>query len=103
MDASIHPLRGPRHAPRGDFGLEPFCRIIVHNDQIAPMDFVAHILLTVFLLPSASAYTIMYCAHLTGQAYVQSLPRPEARRRINTAQFAARMKGLPLRFTLETE
>ncbi len=67
------------------------------------MDFVVHILRIVFLLPSANAVTIMYSAHLTGRVYVQSLPRREARRRVNTAHFAACMKGLPLHFTLEPE
>lgn len=103
MNASISPVRRPANTPRGESAFEPFCRIVVHNDGLTPMDFVVHILLTVFLLPGVNALTIMYSAHLTGQAYVQSLPRPEARRRINSAHFAARMKGFPLRFTLETE
>ncbi len=103
MGAPIYPVRGPLDAPEGESALEPFFRIIVHNDEVTPMDFVVHILSTVFLVPGANALTVMYSAHLTGRAYVQSLPRREARRRVNTAHFAARMNGLPLRFTLEIE
>jgi ATP-dependent Clp protease adapter protein ClpS len=46
---------------------------------------------------------IMYTAHLNGAAYVQTLPRTEAKRRINKAHFAARLKSFPLEFSMEPE
>lgn len=79
------------------------CRVIVHNDDVTPMDFVIRILVSVFLVPDPNAVTIMYAAHLHGTAYVQSLPRADARRRINEAHFAARLKGYPLFFSMESE
>ena len=82
---------------------EPLYRVIVHNDDVTPMDFVTHILVTVFFVPPENAWTIMYTAHINGSAYVQTLPRAEARRRINKAHFAARMKGYPLKFSMERE
>ena len=82
---------------------EPLYRVIIHNDEVTPMDFVIHILITVFLLPTANAANIMYTAHINGLAYVQTLPKTEARRRINKALFAARLKGYPLEFSMEPE
>jgi len=81
----------------------PLYRVIIFNDDITPMDFVIDILISIFELPAANAAYIMYTAHLNGNAYVQSLPKPEAQRRINQAHFAARFKGYPLQFTMEPE
>ncbi len=81
----------------------PLYRVIIHNDNITPMDFVIHILITIFLIPDANAAYIMYTAHLKGNAYVQTLPKPEAQKRINKAHFAASMKSYPLHFTMEPE
>ncbi|MCL4531230.1 MAG: ATP-dependent Clp protease adaptor ClpS [Chloroflexi bacterium] len=81
----------------------PLYRVIIRNDNITPMDFVTHILITVFLMPDANAAYIMYTAHLKGAAYVQTLPKAEAQKRINRAHFAAAMQSYPLQFTLERE
>ena len=81
----------------------PLYRVIIHNDDITPMDFVIHILMTVFLLPSANAAQVMYTAHLNGNAYVQTLPKSEAQRRVGKAHFAARLSGYTLKFTIEPE
>lgn len=91
------------HRPEEEAAREPLYRVIVHNDDMTPMDFVTHILVTVFLVPDANAVTIMYTAHLHGTAYVQTLPGPEARRRIGKAHFAARMRRFPLAFSMEPE
>jgi ATP-dependent Clp protease adaptor protein ClpS len=81
----------------------PLYRVIIHNDDVTPMDFVIDILISTFMLPAANAAHVMYTAHLNGNAYVQTLPKPEAQRRINQARFAARLKGYPLHFTMEPE
>ena len=81
----------------------PLYRVIIHNDEITPMDFVIDILMSIFMLPTANAAHVMYTAHLNGNAYVQTLPKSEAQRRINKAHFAARFKGYPLQFTMEPE
>jgi ATP-dependent Clp protease adaptor protein ClpS len=83
--------------------LEPLYRVIIHNDDITPMDFVINILFTIFMIPNPAAMHIMYTAHLHGSAYVQTLPKPEARKRINNAHFVASIKGYPLKFTMEPE
>ena len=89
--------------PQAEKARGPLFRVIVHNDDVTPMDFVTHILVTVFFVPDANAFTIMYTAHLNGSAYVQTLPRREAASRIGKAHFVARMRRFPLLFTMEPE
>ena len=89
--------------PAGESQREPLYRVILHNDDVTPMDFVTHILVTVFFVPYENALTIMYTAHLNGAAYVQTLPKAEAKKRLNKALFAARLKGYPLEFSMEAE
>ena len=90
LEGQLTPQRTPR--VQAETGREPPYRVIIHNDDVTPMDFVTHILVTVFCIPLENASMIMYTAHLKGSAYVQTLPKPEARRRINKAHFAARMQ-----------
>jgi len=83
--------------------LDPLYRVLIHNDDATPMDFVIHILTAIFLLPIINAGQVMLTAHLQGTAYVQTLPKEEARKRINSAHFAAALKNYPLQFTMEPE
>src|SRR5512138_3827124 len=64
---------------------EPPYRVYLHNDDVTPMDFVVHILMRIFLLPTVNAAQVTWSAHLNGKAYVQTLPLSEARRRIARA------------------
>ena len=82
---------------------EPLYRVIIHNDDVTPMDFVVHVLNTIFMLLPPDAVKVMYLAHQRGQAVVQILPRSEAERRINKAHFAAGLEGYPLHFSMEAE
>jgi ATP-dependent Clp protease adaptor protein ClpS len=83
--------------------LEPLYRIILHNDDVTPMDFVINVLTSIFILTQPSAQEAMLTAHFNGAAYVQTLPKTEAQKRINKAHFAAGLEGYPLHFSLETE
>ena len=83
--------------------LEPLYRVIIHNDDVTPMDFVVHILKTCFYLSNPKAAEIMMTAHFSGMAYVQTLPKSEAEKRINKAHFAAGLEGYPLHFSMESE
>ena len=83
--------------------LEPLYRVIIHNDDVTPMDFVVQILKMIFYLSNSKAAEIMLTAHYYGTAYVQTLPKSEAERRINKAHFAAGLEGYPLHFSLEPE
>jgi len=83
--------------------LEPLYRVIIHNDHITPMDFVVRILTTIFYLSNPKAGEIMLTAHVYGIAYVQTLLKSEAEKRINKAHFAAGLEGYPLHFSMEPE
>lgn len=83
--------------------LEPLFRILIHNDDVTPMDFVVQILKTIFFQSNPKAYEIMLIAHITGLAYVQTLPKSEAEKRLNRAHFAAGLEGYPLHFSMEPE
>ena len=83
--------------------LESLFRIIIHNDHVTPMDFVIRILTSIFYLGTDTATDIMLKAHITGVAYVQTLPKTEAEKRVNKAHFAAGLEGYPLHFSIEPE
>jgi len=83
--------------------LEPLYRVIIHNDHITPMDFVVYILKTHFYLSNPKAADIMLTAHVYGSAYVQTLAKSEAARRINKAHAATSNAGYPLHFSMEPE
>jgi len=83
--------------------LEPLYRVIVHNDNVTPMDFVVQVMKNCFYLSNARAADIMLTAHVYGSAYVQTLARSEAEKRIHKAHFEADNAGYPLKFTLEPE
>ncbi len=87
--------------PVPEVELEPLVRVIVHNDDVTPMDFVVHVLERIFFLSQPDALAVMYTAHYSGMAYVQMLPKTEAQNRIGKAHFAAGLEGYPLHFSLE--
>jgi ATP-dependent Clp protease adaptor protein ClpS len=67
------------------------------------MDYVVYILKTVFYLANDRAAGIMLTAHIYGSAYVQTLAKSEAEKRINKAHSEANNAGYPLQFTMEPE
>ncbi len=78
-------------------------RVIIHNDNVTTFEFVINILVKVFGTTFARATMIAYKTHLTGNAYVTTLPLEEAKSKVFKAQFAARQLGFPLTFTIEPE
>ena len=99
----IQTVPGIEITPDQQTELEPFYRVLIHNDDVTPMDFVTHILVTIFFLGYPTAAEIMLAAHTQGVALVQVLPKAEAERRINKAHFAAGLEGYPLHFSMEPE
>ena len=83
--------------------LEPLYRVIIHNDNITPMDFVVYILKTHFYLSNPKAADIMLTAHVYGSAYVQTLAKAEAERRVSRAHAESGNAGYPLHFSTEPE
>jgi ATP-dependent Clp protease adaptor protein ClpS len=83
--------------------LEPLYRVIIHNDDVTPMDFVVNVLTSIFMLSQRDSMDVMLTAHYNGAAYVQTLPKSEAEKRVNKAHFAAGLEGYPLHFSIEPE
>lgn len=86
-----------------DTELEPLYSVIIHNDDVTPMDFVVEVLKQIFFLGNDRAAEIMLTAHIKGSAYVQSLPQAEAEKRVQHAHQAASLEGYPLQFSMERE
>jgi ATP-dependent Clp protease adaptor protein ClpS len=101
VKSQVQPLQGEELEEKT--AEEPPYRVIIHNDDVTPMQFVLYILMTVFQLNNLHAVQVMYTAHHHGSAYVQTLPRPEAVRRVGMAHTTARLNRFPLRFTIERE
>ena len=83
--------------------LEPLYRVIIDNDNVTPMDFVVQVLTNYFYLSNNKAADIMLTAHIYGSAYVQTLAKSEAEKRIDKAHFEANTAGYPLHFSMEPE
>lgn len=82
---------------------EPPWKVLIHNDDVTPYNFVVAILIRIFELTPIIAEHVTYLAHTKGVALVAVLPKSEAERRVGKAHFAARLEGFPLTFTLEPE
>lgn len=83
--------------------LDPPYRVIIHNDDVTPYDFVIIVLRTVFYLSPFDAERVTYEAHTAGLAYVATLPLEEAKYRVGKAHGLARAAEYPLTFTIEPE
>lgn len=81
--------------------LEDIYKILIHNDDVTPMDFVIVVLVRIFERPLIIAEAIMVEAHEKGNAVVMAEGKKEAEARIGRAHFAARLEGYPLTFTTE--
>jgi ATP-dependent Clp protease adaptor protein ClpS len=98
-ETAIQPIVRPEQETR----LEPRYRILIHNDDVTPYDYVIRILERVFMLSEELAEHVASTAHTEGLAVVLVRPRNEAEKLISVAHTAARIDGFPLAFTLEPE
>lgn len=83
-------IREPRHY-----------RVIMHNDDFTPMDFVVEILEDIFHKDEIEAVRLMMKVHESGRAVVGSYPRDIAVTKVQNATTRAKEEGFPLRITIE--
>ena len=83
--------------------LESFYRVLVHNDNVTPYDFVIMVLSRFFRLDASEAEHVTWTAHSSGTALVAVLPLTEAQKRVGRAHFAASLEGYPLTFSIEPD
>ena len=74
----------------------PKYRVLVHNDDATPMDFVVTALHEVFGLGGHEAKRLTLRIHQRGVAEVACLPKDEALDRVERLQALARRAGFPL-------
>ncbi len=83
--------------------LTPLYRVIIHNDDVTPMDFVVDVLTSIFGLTMPRAVNVMWEAHRTGVAHVLTEPLERAEFHVEQARSLSRGRGYPLTFTIEPD
>ena len=79
-------------------------KIIFHNDDFTPMDFVAAILIAVFNMPPLSAWEITMDVHEKGRGIAEAgLSKEIAETKTEKVIATARAAGYPLLATFEPE
>lgn len=81
----------------------PLYRVLIHNDETTPMDFVVHVLQGIFSLGWFRATKVMLEAHVTGVAHVVTEPLERAEFHVEQARSLSRGRGWPLTFSIEPE
>ena len=76
-------------------------KVVLLNDDYSPMDFVVHILETVFQKSPAEAYRIMMQVHLNGRGIAGVYPWEVAETKVEVVTTMARDAAYPLRATIE--
>lgn len=79
----------------------PPYKIMLHNDDVTPMDFVVDTLKRFFITDQKLAADIMLAAHREGMALVAVMPLEHAEFKVQTAHNHARANGFPLTFSIE--
>ena len=78
-------------------------KVLMHNDDYTPMEFVVYILTQVFKHGPAAATRIMLQTHRTGIGVAGVYTREVAETRVTQVMKLAREHGHPLQCTMEPE
>jgi len=78
-------------------------KVILHNDDYTPREFVVLLLKAVFRTSEDEAYKIMITAHRKGSCVVAVYTQEIAETKAAEATDASRQAGFPLTFTTEPE
>lgn len=83
--------------------LAPLYRVLIHNDDVTPMDFVIRVLGEIFRLSYETSTQVMLTAHFKGVAHVVTEPLERAEFHVDQARSLSRPRKYPLTFTIERE
>lgn len=83
--------------------IEPLYKVLIHNDDVTPLDYVIRILQRIFMLSHELAEHVAETAHHEQVAIVVIRPRPEAEKLIGAARAQSRVDGFPLTFSMEPD
>ena len=78
-------------------------KVLLHNDDVTPWDFVVYVLCAVFFFSTPDAEHITATAHFNGVAFVMALPLEEAKYRVGQAHNLARAADYPLTLSIEID
>jgi ATP-dependent Clp protease adaptor protein ClpS len=78
-------------------------KVVLLNDDYTTMDFVIHVLETVFQKSPAEAYRIMMHVHVNGSGIAGVYPWELAETKVETVTAMARHAQFPLRAAVEEE
>jgi len=78
-------------------------KVVLHNDDYTTMDFVVHVLESVFMKTPAEAFRVMMQVHTQGQGLCGLYPYDIAETKVTTVHDLARENGFPLRASMEKE
>jgi ATP-dependent Clp protease adaptor protein ClpS len=81
----------------------PLFRVLLHNDDFTTMEFVVHVLQSVFQRPAADAFRIMLQVHTEGLGVAGVYPFEVAETKAAKAASLAREHEYPLLCTVEPE
>jgi ATP-dependent Clp protease adaptor protein ClpS len=84
-----------------DAEVVPPYKVVLHNDDATPMDFVVDTLKRFFIPDHGAALVIMRAAHREGRALVAVMPLEHAEFKVQSAHDHARANGFPLTFSIE--
>lgn len=76
-------------------------RVVMHNDDFTPMDFVVEILMDIFHKDALEAERLMLTVHESGRAAVGAYPYDIAVTKVQTSLARAKEEGYPFRMTVE--
>jgi ATP-dependent Clp protease adaptor protein ClpS len=83
--------------------LSPLYRVLIHNDDVTPMDFVVRVLEEIFRLDAARSVDVMMEAHVKGVAHVVTEPLEQAEFHVDQTRSLSRARHFPLTFSIEPE
>lgn len=76
-------------------------RVLLHNDDFTPMEFVVHVLEDIFNLDTETAHKIMMDVHQKGLGCCGIFPFDIAETKVSLVQAAARDNEYPLKCSME--
>jgi ATP-dependent Clp protease adaptor protein ClpS len=103
MPSLPNPVLQPRVETTPEARLAPLYRVLIHNDDVTPMDFVVRILSEIFHLTGARSTEVMFEAHYRGVAHVVTEPLERAEFHVDQARSLSRARKYPLTFSVERE
>ena len=81
----------------------PMYKVLLHNDDFTPMDFVVSILMAVFHMQSTQANEVMLDVHHKGIGLCGIYPFDIAETKVSQVQQEAKANEFPLKCTYEAE